>query len=121
MIYDAINPQCRFPTSFAATTCAQEKARALDEATAAIDELEAKAERLGRQLEAEKRAHTGTKLERDEIAATLEVRESTEDAREKEGRKKGCAPAGTTVDVAPLFLLAPLLHPPTRDTHTHTH
>ena len=51
----------------------QEKARALDEATAAIDELEAKADRAARALEQEKRAHSATKLERDELAATLEA------------------------------------------------
>jgi uncharacterized coiled-coil DUF342 family protein len=51
----------------------QEKARALDEATAAIDELDAKADRASRALEQEKRAHSATKLERDELAATLEA------------------------------------------------
>ena len=50
----------------------REKGAALDEATATIDELEAKQERLLRMLEAEKKNHTQTKLECDEVSATLE-------------------------------------------------
>jgi hypothetical protein len=52
-----------------------QKARALEEATAAIDELEAKAERLARSLDMEKKSHTTTKLERDEVRDFFEVLE----------------------------------------------
>lgn len=51
----------------------KEKEGALQEANYAIDELESKLERTLHQLDLERKANTATKLERDDLEATLEA------------------------------------------------